>query len=293
MSNAADSPFSRHVAYWSGRWIPYGEIRLSPDDLGFRQAVTAVERCRTYGQRVFELEAHLDRWERTISAIGIGGLPDRDTLSGLVHEAIDRNASLVRSQHDVGVTLFATPGVVGDERPNIAVHLNRLDFARIQRWRDYGQPLVISDVVQPDPGTWPRGIKVRCRLHYYLADRFARGRETGAIGVLLDQDGTLTETGIANLAIIERGRILSPPTDRVLGGITQQVVERMVAECSIPWEKRPISCDSARAAASVLLMGTDAGLWWASSVDGRRIAADPIVRILLDRFDRITGGNHP
>ena len=290
MSSAVDSLLSRHVAYWSGTWIPFNEIRLSPDDLGFRQAVTAVERCRTYGSRVFELAAHLDRWERTIAVIGIEGLPDRDSLAGLVHEVLQRNAPLIRSQRDVGVTWFATPGVLGDERPTIAVHLNPLDLARIQGWREYGQPVVISDVVQPEPATWPRWIKVRCRLHYYLADQFARRRETDAIGVLLDQDGTLTETGIANLAIIERGRIVSPPADRVLGGITQQVVERLAADCSIPWEKRPISCAAARSAASVLLMGTDAGLWWASSMDGRPVTADPIVRTLLDRFDRITDG---
>ncbi len=288
MNDAIGPRFSEHVAYWSGQWRPFGEIGIAPDDLGFRQGATAVERLRTYGGEVFERPAHLDRWQRTVEEIGIAGLPDHGELSGLFDELLTRNVDLVRAEHDVGITLFATPGRSGGEHPTLGLHLNRLDFSRIERWRTAGQPLVITDVVQPDPATWPRGIKVRSRLHYYLADRRAREREAGGMGILLDQDGTLTETAAANIAIIEAGKIISPPPDRVLGGITQQIAERLAVEASIPWDKEPLETERARGAESVLLMGTDAGLWFACRIDGRPLGAGPTFRTLLAEFDRLT-----
>ena len=41
--------------------------RLLVDD-GRCQGVTAVERLRSYGQTLFQLDRHLDRWEKTIAA---------------------------------------------------------------------------------------------------------------------------------------------------------------------------------------------------------------------------------
>lgn len=285
-----DVGFGSHLAYWCGKWVGYEWVRVAPDDLGFRQGVTAVERLRTYHGGAFEVEAHLERWSATVDAIGIVGLPDRDRLAALLSDLLRRNDSLINSEGDVGITLFATPGVAGGDRPTLGVHLNRLDFLKAERFRALGQPLVVTDVVQPAPATWPRGIKVRTRLHYYLADRRARLVDPDASGILLDQDGTLTETGIANLAIVEGDTIVSPPADRVLGGITQRVAERLADECSIGWSTSPITSERARSASGIVLMGTDAGIWHASSLDGRPMSACETYRRLRDRFDRFTGG---
>lgn len=285
-----DAEFGTHLAYWCGEWVAYEGVQVSADDLGFRQGVTAVERLRTYLGAPFEVDAHLERWRGTVDAIGIVGLPDHDRLAALLSELLRRNDSLVSLEGDVGITLFATPGVVGGDRPTLALHLNRLDFAKSQRFRTHGQPLVVTDVVQPAPATWPRGIKVRTRLHYYLADRHARLADPDASGILLDQDGTLTETGIANLAIVEGDTIVSPPADRVLGGITQRVAERLAEECSIGWSSSPLTAERARSASGIVLMGTDTGIWHASSLDGRPKAPCETYRRLRDRFDRFTGG---
>lgn len=290
------------VAYDSGRWVSFSEVRLSLDDLGFRQAVTAVERLRTYRKHVFELPAHLDRWERTVGALGIRGLPDRGRVEGLVTELLQRNESRAAHGGDVGVTLFATPGEPAGTAPGpvgpmrsgdgskFVIHLNRLDVDRIERHRSEGQPLVVTDVTQPAPGCWPRDIKVRCRLHYYLADRQARQRANAADagGILLDDDGSVTETSVANMAMIERGALISPPAARVLPGVTEAVARRLAAELDVPWLSEPLFPDRLRRAEGVLLMGTDAGLWFASSVDGVAKTICPLYRRLLREFDRRT-----
>lgn len=262
-------------------------MRLSVDDIGFRQAVTVVERLRTYGGKPFEVSAHLDRWQHSLETCCILGVPTCEQVASLLRELITRNASVI--QGEVGVTMFATPGLSDVADATFGLHLNHLDDARSARRCQHGQPLVVTEVMQPDEECWSRSIKVRSRLHYYRADLMARAEHLDAGGVLIDRDGTVTETSIANLAIVEAGRISSPPAFQVLRGVTQSVIEQLAAEASIPWQKERLTVERLSNADEVLLMGTDTGLWFSNRVNGRSIGsgqAGPIYRELQTRFQR-------
>ncbi len=280
------------VGLLGGRWTPHAELCLPIGDLGFRQAATAVERLRTYGGEVFQLYDHLDRWQQTIDAIGIEGLPLHAAVIVLIDELIGRNQPFVDSVGDFGITLFATPGCGDGDRPTFGMHLNRIDHDRIGRRRRDGQTLVVTDVAQPPEDSWPRRIKVRCRLHYYLADQIARRQHPEALGVLIDQDGSVTDTSVASLAIVESAKVISPPADRVLPGITQRVVQRLAERASIEWIHTTISPQRLSAADEVLLMGTDGGLWFAHRVGRAKIGVGkpgPVFQRLRSHFDDLTG----
>jgi len=285
--------FENRISLLAGRWVPHHGMRLSVDDAGFQQGVTVVERLRTYSGRVFAIDGHLDRWQHSVSELEITGLPSPATIHSHVEELLSRNASWLQSEGDVGITMFATPGEVGSHAPTFGLHLNRLNHARNNDRRQRGQPLIVTAVKQPDPDCWPRSIKVRSRVHYFRADAMARKRDEDAIGVLVDNDGSLTETSIANLAIVQAGQIFSPPADRVLGGITQSVIETLASQLAIPWSKKPISAAQIAYAEEILLMGTDGGIWFANSVNGHPITAGVpgnVFLLLRDRFDAFVLG---
>lgn len=289
---AAD--FSLRVGLLGGEWLPHHQLRLPVDDLGFRQGVTVVERLRTYRQRIFAVDAHLDRWQHSVSELSIGGLPSRSEIESLLEQLLSRNQALIEIEGDVGITMFATPGSLStsdaDARPTFGMHLNRLNGELRRRRRELGQPLIVSNVQQPDSSCWPRSIKVRSRLHYYLADLQAKALGDDTSAVLLDSDGGITETSIANVAIVCDGEVVSPPGDRVLGGVTQSVVESLASQDSLGWSKRPISADELARADEVLLMGTDTGIWFANSVGGRPIGSGNPGEIYLSlrrRFDHL------
>ncbi|GAG02517.1 unnamed protein product, partial [marine sediment metagenome] len=211
-------------------------------------------------------------------------------------ELVARNDRLIQQQTDVGATIFATPGSTNPQSdrpasPTLILHLNPLDHQQIRHRREHGQPLIVTGIQQPSEYCWPRSIKVRSRIHYYLADIEANKHADDAIGVLVDDDDGITETSIANLAIVESGKILSPPPDSVLGGITQRVVESLAAELQIDWTKQRISRDQLRLADEILLLGTDGGIWFANSVNGDPIAGGnpgQVCRALRNRFDQAT-----
>jgi branched-subunit amino acid aminotransferase/4-amino-4-deoxychorismate lyase len=267
------------------------QMAISIADLGFRQAVTAVERLRTYDGRVFQVAAHLRRWKQTIAALRIRGLPSQTRIQELIEELVRRNRAALDQWGDFGVTLFATPGITGTNAPTLGLHLNRLDLERVSRRQKHGQPLIVTEICQPPNNSWPRSIKVRCRIHYYLADQIAHSQNADSVGVLIDQDGTITETSIANLAIVESGGIISPLADRVLPGITQAVTEDLATAVRLTWRRDSIGIERLENASEVILMGTDTGIWFANRVNDRPIndgKPGPIYQNLCDAFKQLT-----
>ncbi len=291
------------IGYFGDAWVPRETIRISLDDVGFRSGVTAVERLRTYRHRVFVLAEHLSRFAHTTEKLGILGLPSTSRLEGLVHELLARNGlrasndtshdSSRTSVADSGITMFATPGILGASTPTFGLHLNPLDLLRGEGYRTFGQPISISEVTQPHESTWPRSLKVRCRVHYHLADLRAREMDHDAVGILRDDDGSLTETSICNFAIVKNRTILSPVADQVLGGITQHFIEQIARKSGIDWMKQRIFPDDVYDADEVLLMGTDHGVWFANRVDDVKFSlkpSDSLVQILQRQFHDLADG---
>ncbi|EMI57263.1 aminotransferase class IV [Rhodopirellula sallentina] len=275
--------FENHQAFFVcerlGRsgWGPYHDVRLPVDDLGFRQAVTAVERLRTYGGVPFRMPQHWQRLQRTLGCLRIKEPAGDDwfgpvKLTERVQELLSRNASLVQSCGDVGITVWVTPGERADAAPSMAMHLNPIDHELVAQRRREGQAVVLTTVTQPDPSCWPRQAKVRCRLHYYLADQMARDiakqHSVGSVptGLLRDSDGTWTESGIANVGLIVDGEIVLAPEDRVLPGVTQDFVISVAKTRGIHVRRLPMTTRMIRDAENVLLMGTDNGVWFGSEV---------------------------
>lgn len=276
--------FADHLAYFvcasisQNGWVPYRQLAVPVGDLGFRQSVTAVERLRTYGGQPFRVSEHLARFENTLRLIHISGVPHSQVLSDLITESLTRNASLLGRHGDVGITVCATPGSRAGDRTTLALHLNAIDHAATEMRRTQGQAVVLTDTVQPASTSWSRLAKVRCRLHYYLADIQAESLVDGATGVLQDSDGSWTESSIANIALLFGNDLNFAPAAQVLPGITQARVRELAHRQSLTTRETRLTHYMVAKADAMLLMGTDTGLWFAKSVHdarGRTILAAP------------------
>lgn len=272
------------VAYHNRQWGDSDDVQIAAGDAAVTQAVTAVERLRAYQGVLFQLARHLDRWERTTAALSIDDLPSRSQLSELLDELIRRNQTWIALQDSFGVVMFASPGVQGQS--TLVIDLYPINASLIAQRVNHGTPVVVTAIEQPSGASWSRNIKVRCRLHYYLADREAQSVDSHAIGILVDSDGTVTETSIANIVLVEQGILVSPPNDQVLCGVSLQVVRDLAANLGIEWREERITPHRLRGANEVLLTGTSCGLWFAQSIDGSAVqSAGPIYRKLRAAFD--------
>lgn len=282
-TSSPQNDLSESICLSNRQQLPLRDLSIAPDDIGFRQGVTAVERLRTWGGTIWQLPEHLRRFELTCREIGFE--LDLSQWQSDIHLVLNENEPLI-STADRGLTLLMTPGGTGGPATRI-VYLSTIDHSAVNRRRCSGQPIEISDVQLPSPEAWPRHLKVRSRLHYFRADRWAEARRSGAVGVLIDQDGSVTETSVCSLAVVKQGEIFSPLPQRILPSVTQAVTERLAAEAGLNWYHRSIWPDEVRAADAVLLMGTDTGLWFANKIDGQPVTewGDSIYEQLLASFD--------
>jgi branched-subunit amino acid aminotransferase/4-amino-4-deoxychorismate lyase len=284
----SNAPNFKRVSFQSGRWIDSRQVAVPISDPAVTQAVTAVERMRAYRGHLFRKTLHLERFERTTRALAIAGLPDRDGMCRRIDELIDRNSEWLSHQNDFGVVIIASPGT--GATPTLVLELYPIDARQCMQRMLRGTPIVVTDVQQPPSASWPRDIKVRCRLHYYLADRQAREEDPSALGVLLDADGTITETSVSNVLIVEEWALVSPPFEQILPGVSLQVTRELAEELGIPFHQQLIRPERLHEATEVLLTGTSCGLWFANSIDGsRRRTPGPVYDLLRKRFDREVG----
>ncbi len=265
---------SQSVAWVNGFWEPIDRAALTHDDLGALQGAVIVERLRTVGGRLLDVELHLERFATGIAHIGVELLSGWDVPS-IVQQVAERALASLGS--DVSVVIVATPGRIGGESPTLVIHSSPMPWQRLAAWYLDGQRIITASNRNVPSECWPIQLKTRSRMHYYLADRHARiavgeAGQSGAAyagGVLCDLNGNLTETSTANILLVESGKLISPPAKTILDGISLKRTLRLAEQLQITVENSAISPSRARSSEALLLCGTLGCLWAAASLDDR------------------------
>ena len=225
-------------------------------DLGFTLGVTATERLRTFGGKVFRQDEHLRRMRRSLEIIGLEAAAITAELDEAITGFVERNAGLLPEGSDWSIAAFATPGN-GAGEPTRCVHGNLLPFANWAHQFDEGVSVYLSDYRQTPANCWPPELKCRSRMHYYLADQQARRRAPGARAILLDQDGYIGEASTANIVLYREGEgVLSPRMEKVLPGVSVAVVRELCDQLGIPFSERDLTIEELRAADEAWLSST-------------------------------------
>ena len=175
----------------SGQGIP-------ADDLGFARGLAVFETVRTYGNRVFRLEPHLDRLR-------------------LSAETMDIDTSTIATMRDEVLQL-------AEEAPNrcirmsLTASLNRVITARPIDETRVGSSVDVA-CVPMEPTPWlPGHVKHSSRAGWVLAARTKRVDEV----LFVDRHGHLLEANRSNVFVVMGGEIHTPPCDGSnLKGVTR------------------------------------------------------------------------
>ncbi len=293
-------PHPTPLAYLNAHFLPQREAHLTLHDAGFVWGATVTDLCRTFGHRPFRLPDHLCRFRQSCELAYIPLNLSDDELTAVAEQLVAYNAALLPPDGDLAVVFFATPGPIGyylgepggpgDGAPTLGVHTFPLPFARYHRLIREGAVLVTPAARRvPAECVDPR-IKQRSRLSGWIADQEARRMEPGASALLLDADGFVTETVVANFLIVRDGTVLSPPRDAILNGVSLQVVEELCRDLGIPFEERRLTVEDCRNADEAMLAGTSYCLAAVRRVAGADLSMHgPIRRRLLDEWSRRVG----
>ncbi|OHB75983.1 MAG: hypothetical protein A2W31_01305 [Planctomycetes bacterium RBG_16_64_10] len=290
---------SSPLAFINGKWVQPSELTIPIYDAGFVLGATVTEQLRTFRGRLFRLTAHLDRLMHSLHIIQVDPGYSAGELADIATEVIRHNHPLVAEGDDLGLGMWVTPGSYPafaggvESGPTVCVHSYPLPFGLwANKYRD-GERVVVSDVVQVAPRTWPPELKCRSRMHYFLADRRAQAAESGARAILLDGEGHVCEAATANVVMFRaRDGLISPRHSAILPGISLMTLAELADGLGIPYQQRAIRPAELAAADELFLTSTSVCVLPVVRCDGQAVGAGVpgrIFRRLLAAWSELVG----
>jgi branched-chain amino acid aminotransferase len=250
-------------AYLNGAYVPASQAAVAVVDGGFVQGTTVAEQLRTFGGKLFRLEAHIERLFHSLAIVEVELELRFDEFAQIAEDLVARNCALLAPGDDLGLAMFVTPGpympmISGKSLgPTVCMHTFPLRF---DLWADKyrrGQSLATTDVEQVSARSWPPELKCRSRMHYFLADRQARVRFPDSRALMLDEDGFITEATSANVVLFkEKKGLMLPPREKILPGISLAVLLELADELDIAWHETDLTPPDVVAADEVFLTST-------------------------------------
>ncbi|MCA1596479.1 MAG: aminotransferase class IV [Chloroflexi bacterium] len=272
------------IACVNGVFSPLDDARVPVNDRGFLFGDGVYEAIRSYDGRLWALDRHMVRLERSLAELMIP-LRRLSALRTWIQEAMERanypdaivyvqvTRGAAARQHAFDETLV--PTVVVTVRPVSAI---------LPEQRAAG----VSAITTPDLRWERRDIKSINLLPNVLAKQQAV--RAGAFEALLvEPDGRMTEGSSSNLFAVFEGRVHTAPADHhILGGITRDLVIAVAARIGIVVEESPFSLDRLRSADEIFLSGTVSEVLAVTRLDGAPVgtgAVGPLTHRLADGYN--------
>jgi branched-subunit amino acid aminotransferase/4-amino-4-deoxychorismate lyase len=269
------------LAYFNGRFLPQPEAHLPLHDAGFVFGATATDLVRTFRHRLFRLDDHIARFRQSCTLTRIPLLLTDEQTKQIAEQLVRDNAKLLKPEQDLALVMFATPGPIGyyaglegdpgDGPPTFGMHTFPLPFARDRHFFSEGVHLVVPATRQIPSECIDPHAKQRSRLHWWKAGQEARLIEEGALALLRDTEGFITETAVANFLLVKEGVVYGPPRDAILGGISLLTVQEICREMSIGFQERQLRLEDCLHADEAMLTGTSFCLAGVSRINGQPI----------------------
>jgi branched-chain amino acid aminotransferase len=272
------------VVYLDGAYVSPDEARMSIFDWGYVYSDVVYDVTSVWNGWFFELEEHLDRFERSCAGFRLDPGRTRDEIRTILAECVSRaelDNAYVKLECSRGLapigsrdlraaenrfTAYAVPyaWIWGEERCRNGsnVHVSR-KYERVS-----------SKAIDARFKNYARGDLVQARLDAYEA-----GCDDA---VLIGPDGELTEGFGWNILLVKDGRVVSPDWN-VLEGVTRRAVAEICGDEEIPFELRRVDPAELLDADEVLATTTAGGVMPIVALDGIPVgdgAPGPITRLL-------------
>lgn len=278
------------VAWLDGQYLPLAEARISPLDRGFLFGDAVYEGIPVYDGKVYRLEEHLDRLERSLRGIRMDPPLPRAAWRSLIGGLVARNGG-----GDLLVYLQVTRGVEPERMHVPAPGLRPTVFAMASRLA----PLPADPLRRGTPAVtaadfrWGRcDIKATTLLANVLLKWQAQ--DQGATEALLLRDGQLTEGSTSSAHVVRDGRLVTPPqTHHVLPGTTRGVLLELAPRCGIESVVDEVSEGELRTAPEIVLASAGGGVRAVTSLDGKPVGdgrPGPVFCRLYDTWYRSRAG---
>lgn len=276
------------LAFINGRFVPWHEATVSIEDRGFQFGDGVYEVIRTYHGRPFELEAHLNRLDRSARELSLVQPYSHTQWTNWIEQGI-RDAAFPEAKVYIQITRGVSPrdhAFPTNVAPTVVMTIREL-VPLPQQTRERGVIAKTCEDVR-----WGRcDIKSVNLLANVLAREDAK--QAGVFEAILVKDGVVTEGSVSNVMAVQGGAIVTAPEGpRILSGVTRTVVLQLARQAGIPVREEFLPVESLLSSEEVFLTGTTVEVLGVVQVDGRTIRSGrpgPITQALAARWASLTG----
>lgn len=287
------------AAYLNGQYIPAEECKLRIYDTGIVLGAAVTDFARTFHGKLYRLEDHARRLYNSARYARLETPHSLEETMAQSHALVEHNHRQTPDR-ELGLVYYLTggenpiyagaAGLPSKIQPTFVMHTFPLPFPL---WRNLflqGIHCVTPSVRHWPPQSLSSKIKNRNRLHMWIGDREARLADPSAIGLYLDLDGNITETGGSNFLLYRNGTVVSPRRHNILWGISLTVVTEILAEMNIPFLEEDIQVFDAINAEEAWLPTTPYCLAPVIKINGEPIGngkPGPMWRRIVNRWSEI------
>ena len=177
-------------------------------------------------------------------------------MAALTEEAVERNLDKLDAVGDLHVHHFVTRGkgrrAWSADGAQVGIRVSGLDFAGYYTAYD-GLKAVITRTQSYHAEALDPKIKHYSRMNFNLAELEANEVDPGALPILRDRDGYITEGSSYNVFIVTGGVVRTPTTRTALEGVSRKVVLGLTSRSTSRRESRtssPMTCSTPTSASS-------------------------------------------
>ena len=281
---SADPRYAKGIAFIDGTFVPVDEARIPLLDWGFLRSDACQDTISVFDGAFFRLEDHLDRFERNWQKLRMQCPHDRDTVRAIVMESVIRTGL-----REAYVQLIMTRGRAPIGSRDVRLAENKFWMFTIPYvWianpqkKETGLSMHVSAIQRVPKETVDPTIKHYHWLDFQMAlmEGYDVGAETTAV---VDRNGNICEGPGFNIFAVTDGRVVTPPTDVCLDGMTRDTVIKLCRETNLEVSETVLPPDSMRAADEVFITTTGGGVIAITTIDGKPVASGqpgPVTRRL-------------
>jgi len=275
----------------NGRLVHRDEAGVSPFDSAVQGGDAVWEGLRLYNGRIFKLNEHLDRLEKSARALSFVEIPAREKII----EEIRRTLAANKMRDAVHIRLTLTRGVkitsgmdprLNQTGPTLIV----LAEHKAPVYAKTGLRLITSKFRRPPPEILDPQIHHANLLNSILAK--IEANNAGADDALmLDLTGNIAETNATHIFLARDGKLSTSYVVACPAGITRSTILEICAVEKIPCREASLKLDDACAADEVFCTGTMGELAGVTRIDDRVIGdgeIGPMTKRLSDIYARRT-----
>lgn len=276
------------IAWVNGKITSLEDAQVPFLDRGYLFGDGVYEAIKVTGGKLFALEEHLKRFERSMEEIRIPAPKTRAEFAAIIRECVEKAGipdAMVYLQVTRGVGLRMHQFLPKSE-PMVTLFVCRMDSVEESVRRTGVTCITVADERWSHPhiktlNLLPNVLAKQTAVEHGAYEAiFVRGEEPGG--------GLVTEASSSNIVAVIDGQIVTPPTNgSILPGVTRAIMIETAREAGITVAERNLTLEELRRAEEIMVTSSGVEVLGVRELDGVPVGkgeAGPITHKLYEAF---------